>query len=1616
VLPKNAASLLAQTFSEILGPPKNGTMAFTRALPPEVIKELAANDKFLVNGWEIAAIVPDRNEANRRCITADQAVELRENKGKPILLLIHPNFAGAGTDGIYSAAREISEKDLFEKAQKIAIEKLATGYKGFAKKALDKAKRFSRQRNLNPWQAFLYLCHALIDNKQIGGALPTIGLWPIFINAKPDENDLEKSAQLTERIFPRDSAARQSPEQRIIALKLDKQVQEELSIFLREVDYMSRLEALEKVDSRFWLNKINPGLFDEQNLQDIIWIPWRNSKGKKLPSAWSGLIENEDKQLELRLNSNEDPKARAGMEVRWEANPENLEKGSVQYLVQIRSGSDILSEKSVSHTGKSPQKVSFSQDDFNDIQENARFECQVLISAQGGEKKEAESDEFVLCYGENIEITKSSSGKEFSTISLAAAHVANDKDIFKKLAQEPYNKEFFSIDSKSYITCRYQGKTSKVFCPPLLSNLGKDWTDVQKGALGHWRLKVRPDGTHTGDYEFINYSSESTTDRFAKASRQFAKFLAQSQGPLGVIYDIDTGDVNEYILAAIEAWKSYETALTLIQTLEVVSPTGESIGLIVLPTHPLRVAWQQGFDSLVVHHRYQENLSADKLAKLFEKFTGANYPAFLPGLSENETFVFADNLGFHAIALVRDNDPEPKATISLLARLVKGDETIASTVGKGTSDSLAWEIERYLKLHPHYEKIQVHALRSGDAMSITRALGKTISNPSEDDHDSVKNRCYSYKLNLFSSSKEDSSYLSGSFLSATTERRRKGVGSVAEQDRWIFESIPGLNLPRLSWVKVKKDTLIPNTPAHFSIAFDVFNSKVDIFPREKLKNEEVIEAHGLMILPSRKFETTRDPRWLSYIPINQEGEKHPVNSILTKRLTVLHEYIMRTIAKSLGGSSENDWPVLITEVSKSQADLLKKLHDCSDWVITADPNAGIEYFDSPNELQEVYDFYIIDCVPQRDDLGFMQLITSTSSFDEIVDLLENTLGEMKLPVSRDNCNFMLNSLKSVSGRLALKLAGDGTALREIIALALVHRNCEKAKKNNKPWLSLSDGYFVPLDDIPELFSNSDSDEGNSIQRADLLYVTVEKKGSLQFSFVEIKFRAHLKSARSKDLLDLIEKQIDSSCKRWDELFGEKASSLEKTINLVSLSRILRFYAKKGRRHALIEEAYNNIMREIDRLVRKDAQPPSISNLRRIGYVFCPEYYSEKTVEIEHTCESECWLFGPHEFLPDLSLDSSQDNSSPEVNNIENLVILEDVEPKPLNDLVETNSTAQVILGHKESNNEPVLWIPKIDGNPHLMILGLPGMGKTTCLINTCQQLQNQNITPIVFSYHQDIDQKLTQVLKIHPNLVRYAGLGLNPMNVYGDSPQGYLDNIGMLRDIFAAIFPDLGDVQLGKIREALRTSYTDKGWGNEQKGEVPFFHTFLDLLRNDSKPDKGLLIRLNELDDYGLFAVKEDGLNSLLDMQLLTLIQIHETQNEYLQRAFATFILYNIYQNMFLRGPQKRITHAVIFDEAHRAAKLKLIPSMVKECRKYGIVFIVASQEAKDFDSSIFTAIGSYLALRLTEADARTIAKILAPSDKIPHYTDNIKQMPKFQAMYYAEGLKEPITTKLTAI
>ena len=104
-----------------------------------------------------------------------------------------------------------------------------------------------------------------------------------------------------------------------------------------------------------------------------------------------------------------------------------------------------------------------------------------------------------------------------------------------------------------------------------------------------------------------------------------------------------------------------------------------------------------------------------------------------------------------------------------------------------------------------------------------------------------------------------------------------------------------------------------------------------------------------------------------------------------------------------------------------------------------------------------------------------------------------------------------------------------------------------------------------------------------------------------------------------------------------------------------------------------------------------------------------------------------------------------------------------------------------------------------------------------------------------------------------------AVLGFNPMRATHDGHLAHVESAGQLRDIFAAIFPDLGDLQLEQLRGAIKASYQELGWGNGRNAPVCSrqpFRRFVEILRKQERPDtrtQTLLARLSELDDFEFF-------------------------------------------------------------------------------------------------------------------------------------------------------------------
>ncbi len=1650
--------VLKTALANILGEGANGTIVFIRCLSNEILYPLIQNEKFTINDWDIR-LVSDYEDVSDRIIPADKAVEIRETKEKPTLLLVDIDKAGAGMDGIYGAGREVKESELFKEALKLAAAEITKSLSGeerkFAEKAVRKSRRRGRKQSVSPWLVFDYYINIALHSKHPRLFLYILGLWPMkeSIDVDPAEA-LDISQQFVDRLLS-PAVAGQTPNARIENLRLldpsEHQIKK-LETFLRRAAHKPIQTSLEdlKDEEELWVNVLKlqgPTQF----ISGIEMVPWRVKSGKV--AKWSGLINEGDQDDPPVLIIDPDAENNSNyskLEVHWKAVPTELEKGCAEYRIEIVTDMDeeIASGECV-HSAKKDEKYRFTNDDFALDTEDALIPAKIVISVIGDDTIEKqETEEFIIRYGVPEESSKGGIGKKVRTFSEGLIEL-NDREAVTTIADL---NEAIPEDSKGYIVLRTPSKhkSFKVYRPPLIKEIEKLWCESE-GLIGRWVIKVRTSGARAGIPEFIHFDKPDSFDegiwsRLENESRRLASKFTALGGGTGQIYDekSKTFDnyVKEYILAWAAALESGNPTLPLANTIEVQSLSGRTYGLIVLPSHPLRIAWHVAYDNLVLHSRFNQELKVKEVIDTLKFLDGAMFPAYLPGLEKNTTFVFADNLGFHTVGMVLDSDKEPKAAIAILARALGDPDSAESapTVGRQSAQILGDEIIKYLQCHNISRLLHIHALRPGDGFTVARSLGQVnkyfsnmLSQEDLDDEDQLINSP-GFVLELYPS--ESQKGITGKFIANVRERRRSGAGTLSSDDTWMLDSIPlpgGTNLPKLRWAR-KVDDDIPNHPAHLAVAFDTFESKV--VPSSFNDNIDVkrpLYGFGLLSFFERSYHGEPSPIWESFVPSSEEGEKHPSDRHHSERLLRIQNGIFSSVLNKLG-NNDAAIPILKTEITPEKADSLKSIHKLCDWVITVDRNAGIEYFDSPKCNKDIYDAYVIDCVPEREDLGCLQLITSTSNLDEVRIILDKALDQMGLSRSRRNAEFLLENLKALSGRLAIRLTGQRSPASELIALSLSYANCRNFSGRSEAWLSLNDGFFIPVDDIQDILpivGKDDRDEEEQNTRPDLIHVSINNRKTLQFSFVEVKYRRHLREARNPSELKRIEKQITPFKERWDDWFSNDHVASIRALRRAKLARVLRFYAEKACRHYLGKEAYSRLVAEIDKMISNGAsysfaQPKSGDR----GYVFCPDYSGSTPLKISPDAwNAKIFLFGP-DLMPvsqirdEVYIPADLGDTKVDLGEIETQEHAESRNevPSKVNEVAQTtnvvvkshNMEPSVIFGTDLLSGSEVEWRITVKGNPHLMIVGLPGMGKTTCLLNLCKQLLEQRISPIIFSYHQDIDERLVSDVG-DVRFIDFDGLGFNPLHVLDRTSKfGYLDVAGALRDIFTAIFPELGDIQAEHIRKSIKDSFMEKGWGtsdlSSEKLEEPEFMRFFEILKDNPKPDRGLktlINRLEELADYGFFDVRETRA-SLWESDIPTIIRIHTSQNDNLQRAFASLVFYSMYKDMFRRGISMNLTHAVIFDETHRASGLKLIPTMAKECRKYGISLILASQEARDFDISLFSAIANYLVLRLTDTDAKALVRNVASSDQERGLIDKIKQMDRFKALYFSEGKKRP--------
>lgn len=596
-----------------------------------------------------------------------------------------------------------------------------------------------------------------------------------------------------------------------------------------------------------------------------------------------------------------------------------------------------------------------------------------------------------------------------------------------------------------------EGKAN-VLVSSLLASLERAFLEEPEG-LNRLRLSISASGVATRSTTSFQWPVSDEVTRFREARDLF--FAAVLKGDQRLIMQasdfLSLQEPAQNYASAYLAWidavlaraSSTETAVARQAMDELrYALTVDSVALVLEdyqgrrrdavllgPTHPLRANWHVAWSHLGQAWMEQSRSSNKEFVvptrdAVIKQLAPAAFPPVVPfGEELGRTALAVDNINPFWSLYAATDEKDPRGLIGEVCAALGLPEP---AIGGATIDSayLAARVQRYLVQHPYVETLTINAFNAGRAGALAEVLLALQRHPEFAD--------LRYDIRLFVLDPA-----APSTGEALLELLSPDSGTSAkEADAFSTPTDSHLHPKlRLAIRAIKEFRDDPDLhAAHLSFLFD-------LFPAEEIRAVDVQDSddssfvHGLV----QPFEVDylEDEQSITWLRRPLHGVTQPLEG--AEALSDLMGSISRTVSVAVATVARSQYlpharPVVALSLSADERAMLHQVHEVSDWVLTIDRNLGIEFFD--HRRHATRPDYLIDHSPDMANAMSHRLAITSRSVAELESLLVPILGEYGLPNTGRHALVMLDQLRSLSGRLALKLLSSSSQRAEAMGLAL----------------------------------------------------------------------------------------------------------------------------------------------------------------------------------------------------------------------------------------------------------------------------------------------------------------------------------------------------------------------------------------------------------------------------------------------------------------------------------------------------------------------------------------------------------------------------------------------------
>lgn len=317
-------------------------------------------------------------------------------------------------------------------------------------------------------------------------------------------------------------------------------------------------------------------------------------------------------------------------------------------------------------------------------------------------------------------------------------------------------------------------------------------------------------------------------------------------------------------------------------------------------------------------------------------------------------------------------------------------------------------------------------------------------------------------------------------------------------------------------------------------------------------------------------------------------------------------------------------------------------------------------------------------------------------------------------------------------------------------------------------------------------------------------------------------------------------------------------------------------------------------------------------------------------------------------------------------------------------------------------------------NPHMMITGETGSGKTQATKAILAEMRPFEIPALILDFKDDYSELAfaeTEGLNVYdPN---DQSLPFNPLAPAVDPRSGRVNpthHVHQLTDIVKRIYR-LGDQQAYRLREAMKAAYEAAGiparaFIPEAGQSYPSFESVQDQLRED-KDNQALLGRMSPIFDLGLFSSGAQVNDFATVAEQGTVIRLAQLPGDEVKNSVAEFFLMALY-NYLIRQPQShRLGRMAVLDEAWRLVESPFLPPLMREGRAFGLGVIIASQFPTDLPTAVAGSTATKLYFSQTNVEQireiqRTILGKTSGSDA-DHLASIMRGLPPLTCVLYSK-------------